>query len=87
MDKITSCDAAKAAKVIKTPETSVPKPLAKNNHSIKINDPVTFYDKCNILYRGVAKWIGTSKTDTVVVGIEVVSDNYVIIIIIIIINW
>ena len=75
MDKITNCNAAEAAKVTKTPDTSVPKPPSKNNHSIKINDPVTFYDKYNILYRGVAKWIGTSKsTDTAVIGIEVVSD-------------
>ena len=76
MDKITGCDAAEAAKVTKTPDSSVSKPQAKNNHSIKADDPVTFYDKHNILYRGVAKWIGTSKSNTVVVGIEVVSYNY-----------
>ena len=76
MDKITDYDAAKAAKVTKTSGISASKPLARNNHPIKIDDPVTFFDKFNKLYKGVAKWIGTAKSsDTVIIGIEVVSDK------------
>ena len=71
MDKITDHDVAEAAKVTVTPDTCLPRQLA----SIKIDDFVTFCDKRDILYRGVAKWIGTVKSsDAIVVGIEVVSD-------------
>ena len=76
MDKITDCGAAKAAKVTKTPGTSASKPLAKENLPVKINHLVTFFDKYNIVYTGVVKWIGASKlSDEVIVGLEVVSDN------------
>ena len=79
VDKITNGDAVKAAKLTKTPDASAPKPLARYNCPIKIHDHVIFYNKYNKLCRGVAKWIGTSKSnDTAVVGIEVVSTyNYV----------
>ena len=77
MDKITDHDAAEAAKVTKTPDSSVPKQLARDIIPIKINDHVTFYDKHDILHKGVAKWIGTDKSsDAIIVGLEVVSDNY-----------
>lgn len=65
----------KAAKVTKTPGT-LSKPPARDSIFIKINNHVTFYDKYDILSRGIVKWIGTEKsTDKVVVGIEVVRDN------------
>lgn len=75
MDKITNSESAEAAKVIKTPDTALPKPLAE--HNIKLYNHVIFYDKYNKLFRGTAKWIGTYKSnDTTVVGIEVVSNGY-----------
>ena len=71
MDKITNRNAAEAAKVMKTPDTSAP----RDDIPINVNDPITFCDKHDILYKGVAKWIGTDKpSDAIVVGIEVVSD-------------
>ena len=74
MDKITNRNAAEAAKVTKTPDTSTPKQLARDTIPIKANDPITFCDKHDILYKGVAKWIGTDKSsDTIIIGIEVVS--------------
>ena len=74
MDQITNYNAAEAAKVTKTPE-ALSKPLARDDLPIKINDHVIFYDKCNILFRGVAKWIGTNKSaEDIVVGIEVVRE-------------
>ena len=75
MDKITDCGTVKAAQVTKIPNT-VPKPQARDNFLIKTNDHVTFCDKCDILFRGVVKWIGTDEpTERIVVGIEVVRDN------------
>ena len=72
MDKITDHYVAEAAKVTVTPDTCLPRQLAP----IKIDDFVTFCDKNDILYRGVAKWIGTVKSSyDIVVGIEVVRDD------------
>ena len=77
MDKITSYNAAEAAKVTKRPDTSVSKPLARDNLHIKISDHVIFYDKHNNAFQGIAKWIGTNKSnDITIVGIEVVSEKY-----------
>ena len=77
MDKITNSGAAKAAVLTQTATTSAPKPLGEDNNPIRINDHVTFFDISNNLFRGTAKWIGTIKSkDTIIVGIEVVSDNY-----------
>lgn len=71
MDQITNYNAAEAAKVTKTPE-ALSKPLAKDDLPIKINDHVTFYDKYNTVFKGIAKWIGTNKSADTIVGIEVV---------------
>lgn len=74
MDRVTDHDVAVAARVTKTPDTAVPNQLTRDNIPIKINDHVLFYDKCNNLFKGIAKWIGTDKSGkTIVVGIEVVS--------------
>lgn len=76
MDKITNYDTAKAAQITKAPDTSVEKQLPED-HKIKINDHVVFYDIRNEPLRGTAKWIGAVKsTNTKVVGIEVVSDSH-----------
>ena len=77
MDKITDSGAMKAAQVTETSD-ALPKPLARytGNISIKINDHVTFCDKYDIIFRGIVKWIGTEKSSDIVVGIEVVRDNY-----------
>ena len=65
----------KAAQVTETPD-ALPKPLARDNCLIKINNHVTFCDKYDTQFRGIIKWIGNDEsTDKVVVGIEVVRDN------------
>ena len=75
MDKITSYNTAKAAQVTKAPDTSVPNQLPED-HKIKNNDHVIFYDIRNKPFKGIAKWIGAVKSNnTKVVGIEVVSNS------------
>ena len=77
MDKITDYNAARATKVTKTPDASISKPLSSDDLPIKINDHVIFYDKYNKVFQGIAKWIGTIKSnDNIFVGIEAVSEKY-----------
>ena len=72
MDKITDHGAVKAAKVTELSSITKQKPF-----DIKINSRVSFWDKYSVIYIGVTKWIGKSKSSgEAVVGIEVVSYNY-----------